>query len=162
MSKKNKKQYKKNRNKAKAYNPKQLTAFSFRCLRPELVGYIAAHPEEFKEIRLKEKCVEEIPGEEIRFPISGNLFLMKLLQNGDDAGEVAAAFSTHLLAKYTTRQFCSTISREIVYAVDAPEEEVLQIWNAIMLAYNYEGYPSKEGYDILKFGWPGRREGDYL
>ena len=137
MSKK--KHKKMNRKHEKHYKiPNGETAFSFCTLLPEVQQEMMKHPNAFVELKQSGDGFEVIPGTEVSFPIEGNFFKVSLLQYGDDAADIATDFTTYLFDKYVTREFCLSGESVIIFAVDAPVDEVYLVWRTIMRVYNFE------------------------
>ena len=117
---------------------KRPTAFSFSTLLPEVQQELMKFPNDFVELKLSSDGFEVIPGTEVSFPIEGNFFKVSLLQYGDDAADIAADFTACLFNKYATREFCISGDTVIIYAVDAPVDEVYLVWRTLMHVYNFE------------------------
>lgn len=135
--KKHKKMNHKHANQRKI-STKQPTAFSFCTLLPEVQQAMMKHPNCFVELKQSGDGFEVIPGEEVSFPIEGNFFEVSLLQHGDEAADIAADFSSYLFNRYATREFCLSGESTIIFAVDAPADEVALVWRTLMHVYNFE------------------------
>lgn len=115
---------------------KKPTGFSYGKPGPDMLEFMMKYPEYFKESKLKDGKWVEIPCTETTFPITGNLFSVRIIQRGDDAFEAIADFALCLHDRYAVREFRFAGDDLMIFAVDAPVEDVTLIWETIIQIYN--------------------------
>ena len=118
-------------------SPSKPIHFKFGQLIPDAMEYMMAHPENFKEVKKQDgEWVEA----EIAFPIAGNLFYVRVLEYGDGANVIISNFSKCLCEMFAARRFLVAEERTIIFAVDAPAEAVISLWDTILRIHTEEDF----------------------
>ena len=117
--------------------PSKQIHFKFGQLIPEAIEYMMTHPENFKEVKIQDS---EWVDAEITFPIAGNLFYVRVLEYGDGANVIISNFSKCLCEMFAARKFLVAEERTIIFAVDAPAEAVICLWDTILRVHTEEDF----------------------